>query len=172
MAACLLTWAKQWRIHAGPSLLFARSCFDEVGARPHNTGDLFLAPFCFLFWPLCFRRSALSGACSRFLCPLLVPCYTSVVFLCFLVARGPYKGERRRTLHSIRAIPFENCQFYYFKILQLHRFSFLPVRRRFLCSRVRFVLLRFLAFSLRCTAVSSAAFILSLVPFLFLSLRP
>lgn len=59
-----------------PGLLFARSCFDEVGARPHNTDDLFLPPFCFFFSTLCFRCLSLSFsllpfACSRFLCPLL-----------------------------------------------------------------------------------------------------
>lgn len=60
-----------------PGLLFARSCFDEVGTRPHNThGDLLPLSFSFLFSTLCFRPSPFHSSLSAV---SFVPFYAPVL---------------------------------------------------------------------------------------------
>lgn len=81
-----------------PSLLFARSCFDEVGARPHNTRDLFLAKHFLLvlldYSPLCFWRLSPSlGVIRGFLCILLERCSPGADYLYLLLDPAGLQNE-------------------------------------------------------------------------------
>ena len=78
-----------------PGLLFARSCFDEVGTRPHNThSDLSPLSFCFLFSTRCFRPSPFLSSLSAV---SFVPFYAPVLHVSSsLSAFWPLKRYKRK----------------------------------------------------------------------------
>lgn len=87
--------------HGAHGPLFARSCFDEVETRPHNTTAIFFRfLFASSFSALCFRPFPfLSLACPRFLLSHSTRRYYTSLF-CFLAAENDYKRKDEEEVPS------------------------------------------------------------------------